>query len=1104
MHIHIRIFGCVAISLALWACTTAGGGGGAPVNLSGAGESCQKSADCILGLKCIATVCAVPGADVTAAPDADATTGADAVAPAADSAADAPAAGDASAQDTSIADVVSSDVPAASCSGHCGAFATGAACQCDFHCADRGDCCADKTTLCPACTAGGECDDSNACTTDSCAKTGCVNAPITCAGGAACDKASGCPLVTDCKLAADCTQKPCQAAACTAGKCSYSPAAGACDDGNACTDGDSCQGGVCTGGAAKVCNDGNACTTDGCDGVIGCAFTNNTASCDNGDACKGDVCSAGKCASAQVCSSCSLDIDANGGTLLCGGMTLAVPAGALAAKTTLTMEPKAGAVPGGYTAYSDLVHIGPDNVAFAKAAQLTVPLSGDGSLAAAFWSAQQAGPWTWQGGALAGKNFIFNLATTGWGFVADGVNYAATADKSCAKLHPIEMRALMPGNIAAFFSVDDCGGNPITDLTDADLVLLEDGKALSKTESAATLMQKKGVGVFITISMDFSASTLPFKGQLVAAAKALVTQIQVTQGIAAHIGIEVFAGDKTAKVWQTHTLDTNLLLSQLDALSAYTPTTIGTNLYGAVKDGLSNIATAETAFRTRNKGGAFSTGYVVLFTDGADTTGYFSDADATKAEAASPDQVLAVGLQSSDFDLPALKKIAPFGVNVAYDTASLTTAFQALGTRIAGQVKRTYLIGYCTPKKAGSHTLSIDVAGNTNPTPAPAVFQFDATPFAKATSVCSAADFTTACDGKECGGLGCGACDDKASVCDGSSCQSFCDGYVVGGLKLSGTHCGLQSFTNPLGYAQSCADAPTRTWCGGPACADTTGPAFASPKCGDCVAPFAGPQCDGCAQIQFLPPDCQSSCSPAFTGIGCNQCMDSTHFALPDCTTTCKAPFAGQACLECADSKFLPPDCASTCSPLFTGPGCAQCVVPGLSLAECQCAVDQEAIVVDDGGIKKLVCAPDAPVWGVVPLNPTVNLTDNGDGTVSDSQTKLTWQKDTSGINIYMSWKQAQAYCQTLVLAGKADWRLPTEVELQTTIDWTADGKKGTVFALPFTTATSDKHLLSVTPWIDSIQDVAKGGGMFWGVDFNAGFSSYQGVYAGSQARCVR
>ena len=52
---------------------------------------------------------------------------------------------------------------------------------------------------------------------------------------------------------------------------------------------------------------------------------------------------------------------------------------------------------------------------------------------------------------------------------------------------------------------------------------------------------------------------------------------------------------------------------------------------------------------------------------------------------------------------------------------------------------------------------------------------------------------------------------------------------------------------------------------------------------------------------------------------------------------------------------------------------------------------------------------------------------DNGDGTVTDLLTGLVWQKADGG---EMTWEKAKDYAKGLRLAGRADWRLPTSMEL--------------------------------------------------------------------------
>ena len=62
----------------------------------------------------------------------------------------------------------------------------------------------------------------------------------------------------------------------------------------------------------------------------------------------------------------------------------------------------------------------------------------------------------------------------------------------------------------------------------------------------------------------------------------------------------------------------------------------------------------------------------------------------------------------------------------------------------------------------------------------------------------------------------------------------------------------------------------------------------------------------------------------------------------------------------------------------------------------------------------------------------TKSFTDNGNGTVTDNDTKLMWQKGEGGS---MTWESAITYCENLSLAGYSDWRLPNIKELESITD---------------------------------------------------------------------
>jgi len=160
------------------------------------------------------------------------------------------------------------------------------------------------------------CDDGNACTTDTCnPASGCVNTPIVCNDNNACttdtcNPASGCVFTPNppCNDNNACTTDTCDPAsgcvftpnppcndnnACTTDTCN--PASGCvftpnppCNDNNACTT-DTCNPATgCVFTPNPPCNDNNTCTTDTCDPATGCVYT--AISCDDNDVCTTDTC----------------------------------------------------------------------------------------------------------------------------------------------------------------------------------------------------------------------------------------------------------------------------------------------------------------------------------------------------------------------------------------------------------------------------------------------------------------------------------------------------------------------------------------------------------------------------------------------------------------------------------------------------------------------------------------------------------------------------------------------------------------------------------------------------------------------------------------------
>ena len=133
-----------------------------------------------------------------------------------------------------------------------------------------------------------------------------------------------------------------------------------------------------------------------------------------------------------TCESASASITAAGGgqVRLSNGAQLTVPPGAVATDLTITITETTEAAPTGYHLYSPVYRFEPQGTTFLKPVQVTLPYTGDATIASLFWSKDAAtgsGAWSWVGGAVTGAAVVASVRHFSEGFVADGVDYPSSS-----------------------------------------------------------------------------------------------------------------------------------------------------------------------------------------------------------------------------------------------------------------------------------------------------------------------------------------------------------------------------------------------------------------------------------------------------------------------------------------------------------------------------------------------------------------------------------------------------------------------------------------------------------------------------------------------------
>lgn len=126
----------------------------------------------------------------------------------------------------------------------------------------------------------------------------------------------------------------------------------------------------------------------------------------------------------------------------------------------------------------------------------------------------------------------------------------------------------------------------------------------------------------------------------------------------------------------------------------------------------------------------------------------------------------------------------------------------------------------------------------------------------------------------------------------------------------------------------------------------------------------------------------------------------------------------------------------------------------------------------------------------------------NDQGVVTDSATNLQWQdsyKD-NGDNVKSgSFVEATEYCANLDLAGKQDWRLPTQSELLSLVDQSRAEQDQPAIQKAFQKMLTEEGYLSTSHYEDDDETV-------WIVDYTSGDSVDVALITsdGYHIRCVR
>ena len=176
-----------------------------------------------------------------------------------------------------------------------------------------------------------------------------------------------------------------------------------------------------------------------------------------------------------------------------------------------------------------------------------------------------------------------------------------------------------------------------------------------------------------------------------------------------------FAGDQTLVTLQGYTKSVKVIKAAIDAIpedcSNLFTDPQPTNLNGAV---ISALQLLDTRSQLLVNNAQYLIGNVVLFTDGEDNTAWVPSSTAASAVAATTHNVYAVGLGS--VSTSTLQSFGKTGWTAATSSGGLATAFVSAAQALTQALSNSFVVGYCSPKRSGTHTLEIGMKGQTTGT----------------------------------------------------------------------------------------------------------------------------------------------------------------------------------------------------------------------------------------------------------------------------------------------------------------------------------------------------------------------------------------------------
>lgn len=287
-----------------------------------------------------------------------------------------------------------------------------------------------------------------------------------------------------------------------------------------------------------------------------------------------------------------------------------------------------------------------------------------------------------------------------------------TDDKKIG-VHLIDSKTEPPSKIRLFFQIDTDFSNPAFPVDNPEFEIFENGSQISELESDARIRKEPGEFLYSSLLLlDLSGSILN-NADLPRLKEAATTFIDRTMPEAGdplygtrEMALYWFDGQANINSLANFTSNRDTLISRIASIDVNISNDNSTNLNGAVVQGISlmNERLQETGADTDMA----IAGSMVIFTDGTDQAGRVSTNQALESinRIGREHSLFSIGL-GGEIDPNTLSMFGRDGFELAADSLALKESFLAVADRLERMSNSYYVLEYCSPKRAGQHTLQL-------------------------------------------------------------------------------------------------------------------------------------------------------------------------------------------------------------------------------------------------------------------------------------------------------------------------------------------------------------------------------------------------------------